>query len=71
MRIFKKRDRRKDHATRRLIEANEAAVTEVREDIKELIATINGDPDWLCKRLLKKEEKKIGHNGSAISDNCH
>ena len=73
MKLWKKRDRRKDHATRRLIEENEVAVDDVREGVRELVATINGDPEWLCKRLLKTEknrENQDGCNRSAVSDNC-
>jgi len=56
MRLWK-RDRRKNLYLRSVIDSNEQEAEAVRQLSKTLVAHINGDADWLRRRLLKSGEK--------------
>jgi len=71
--IFKKKlrkERRKNLKLRKVIDENREVTKEARKTTSELVATINGDPDWLRRELLKElNYDKTGHSVDCISDN--
>ena len=72
MRLFgRNRRKTRNRELRELIDSHEQEAEEVQELARELIATINGDQDWLRKRLLKKGDKADGCSSNFIPDHNH
>jgi len=63
------KDRRKNLKLRAVIDANKKAAEDVVKVAQEFTATLNGDPYWLRRELLKEQDD--GHSINHISDNSY